>query len=140
MFFFFFQAEDGIRDGRVTGVQTCALPISSSAVSALNVVACGRVGQSETLVSWHRARARGSMTILLFMFALIASARQHEAHAPAERPATLMSGLGNLHHPIATRSREAQQFFDQGLTLVYGFNHDEAVRSFRRAAELDPSS
>src|SRR5690348_1274211 len=25
--FFFFQAEDGIRDGRVTGVQTCALPI-----------------------------------------------------------------------------------------------------------------
>src|SRR5690348_17364230 len=29
-FFFFFQAEDGIRDGRVTGVQTCALPISSA--------------------------------------------------------------------------------------------------------------
>src|SRR5690348_17484124 len=28
--FFFFQAEDGIRDGRVTGVQTCALPISST--------------------------------------------------------------------------------------------------------------
>src|SRR5438876_7024793 len=27
VFFFFFQAEDGIRDGRVTGVQTCALPI-----------------------------------------------------------------------------------------------------------------
>src|SRR6266481_8395499 len=30
MFFFFFQAEDGIRDGTVTGVQTCALPISRS--------------------------------------------------------------------------------------------------------------
>src|SRR5438876_11608552 len=30
LFFFFFQAEDGIRDGRVTGVQTCALPISAS--------------------------------------------------------------------------------------------------------------
>src|SRR5690348_18017247 len=29
IFFFFFQAEDGIRDGRVTGVQTCALPISN---------------------------------------------------------------------------------------------------------------
>src|SRR5438309_4315816 len=29
-FFFFFQAEDGIRDGTVTGVQTCALPISSA--------------------------------------------------------------------------------------------------------------
>ena len=29
MFFFFFQAEDGIRDDLVTGVQTCALPILS---------------------------------------------------------------------------------------------------------------
>src|SRR5207253_8091386 len=28
VYFFFFQAEDGIRDGHVTGVQTCALPIS----------------------------------------------------------------------------------------------------------------
>jgi tetratricopeptide (TPR) repeat protein len=82
------------------------------------------------------------MTVLLFVFALWSASapQQHEAHAPAERPATLMSGLGNLHHPIATKSREAQQFFDQGLTLVYGFNHDEAVRSFRRAAELDPAS
>src|SRR5207253_5991948 len=33
-FFFFFQAEDGIRDGHVTGVQTCALPISADARSA----------------------------------------------------------------------------------------------------------
>src|SRR5690625_4775235 len=34
VFFFFFQAEDGIRDGHVTGVQTCALPISSISNSA----------------------------------------------------------------------------------------------------------
>jgi len=59
---------------------------------------------------------------------------------PARPPATLMSGLGKHHHPIATSSPEAQQFFDQGLTLVYAFNHDEAVRSFRRAAELDPQA
>src|SRR5207245_4077989 len=31
VFFFFFQAEDGIRDATVTGVQTCALPISNTA-------------------------------------------------------------------------------------------------------------
>src|SRR3989454_11728959 len=31
LFFFFFQAEDGIRDYKVTGVQTCALPICASA-------------------------------------------------------------------------------------------------------------
>jgi tetratricopeptide (TPR) repeat protein len=48
--------------------------------------------------------------------------------------------MGSLHHSIATSNPEAQLFFDQGLTLVYAFNHDEAIRSFRRAAELDPSA
>jgi tetratricopeptide (TPR) repeat protein len=52
----------------------------------------------------------------------------------------LLPGLGGLHHPIATSSPEAQKFFDQGLTLVYGFNHEEAVRLFQRAAELDPKA
>src|SRR5256885_12984227 len=33
VFFFFFQAEDGIRDYKVTGVQTCALPISTSSAN-----------------------------------------------------------------------------------------------------------
>src|SRR5437773_10417897 len=50
----------------------------------------------------------------------------------------LMPGLGEVHHPVSTKNREAQQFFDQGLKFVYGFNHDEARRSFQRAAELDP--
>ena len=54
------------------------------------------------------------------------------------RPAVLMTGLSNLHHPVSTSNAEAQQFFDQGLRLVYAFNHDEAARSFHRAAELDP--
>jgi tetratricopeptide (TPR) repeat protein len=55
-----------------------------------------------------------------------------------EKPATLMSGLGSVHHPVTTTNPEAQRFFDQGLALVYAFNHDEAVRSFKRAAALDP--
>jgi tetratricopeptide (TPR) repeat protein len=58
--------------------------------------------------------------------------------APAEKPATLMTGLGSLHHPVSTTKPEAQRFFDQGLSLVFAFNHDEAVRSFKRAAEIDP--
>jgi tetratricopeptide (TPR) repeat protein len=49
-----------------------------------------------------------------------------------------MPGLGEVHHPVSTKNRQAQQFFDQGLKLVFGFNHDEARRSFQRAAELDP--
>jgi len=52
----------------------------------------------------------------------------------------LMPGLGQHHHTISTKNPEAQRFFDQGLTLVFGFNHEEAERSFRRAAELDPES
>jgi len=48
--------------------------------------------------------------------------------------------MGNHHHGIATASPEAQRYFDQGFDLVFGFNHEEAVRSFKRAAELDPKS
>jgi tetratricopeptide (TPR) repeat protein len=60
------------------------------------------------------------------------------AAAGTEKPVTLVAGLGDHHHPVATAAPEAQKFFDQGLAFVYAFNHDEAVRSFRRAAELDP--
>jgi tetratricopeptide (TPR) repeat protein len=56
------------------------------------------------------------------------------------RPPALMSGLGQHHHPISTKNPAAQRFFDQGLTLVYGFNHEEAARAFQRAAELDPQA
>lgn len=56
-----------------------------------------------------------------------------------QKPAYLMQGLSSLHHPVSTKNTEAQQFFDQGLRLVYAFNHEEAARSFRRAAELDPN-
>ena len=51
-----------------------------------------------------------------------------------------MPGMGNHHHAIVTTSGEAQQYFDQGVNLVFGFNHEEAVRSFQRAAELDPKA
>jgi tetratricopeptide (TPR) repeat protein len=49
-----------------------------------------------------------------------------------------MSGLGRLHHPVSTKNPEAQKFFEQGLLLLYAFNHAESIRSFQRAAELDP--
>ena len=50
----------------------------------------------------------------------------------------LLPGLGNHHHAISTKNAQAQKYFDQGLMLVFGFNRAEAVRSFRRAAQLDP--
>jgi len=60
--------------------------------------------------------------------------------AAQSKPAALMSGIGRHHHIISTKSSEAQRFFDQGLTLVFAFNHEEAARAFQRAAELDPRS
>jgi len=66
-------------------------------------------------------------------------AQQHSMpHPPAPKKATLMSGLGDLHHPVSTSKPEAQKFFDQGMRLIYAFNHQEAAGSFERAAELDP--
>lgn len=58
---------------------------------------------------------------------------------PADRGAPLFDNLGHYHKPITTRSEQAQRYFDQGLMLVYAFNHAEAARSFREAARLDPA-
>jgi hypothetical protein len=50
----------------------------------------------------------------------------------------LYTNLGTHHHAISSRVPKVQQYFDQGLRLAYGFNHDEAVRSFTEAARRDP--
>ena len=61
----------------------------------------------------------------------------HHAHPAPASGVTLLQGLGNWHHGVTTRTPRAQDFFDQGLRLTYGFNHDEAERSFAEAARLD---
>lgn len=53
------------------------------------------------------------------------------------RGAMLFDGLGDAHRAITTSSAEAQAYFDQGIRLIWAFNHDEATRSFAKAAELD---
>lgn len=58
--------------------------------------------------------------------------------AMAEGEMHLMDNLGNHHHAITTASETAQQYFDQGLTLAYGFNHELAVASFQEALKHDP--
>jgi tetratricopeptide (TPR) repeat protein len=57
-----------------------------------------------------------------------------------EKPVALYKGTGVWKHAIQTSSPEAQKYFDQGLSLMYGFNRYEALRSFRKAAELDPKA
>ena len=58
--------------------------------------------------------------------------------ASEKLPGPLFDGLGNLQHPVTTDSKQAQRYFDQGMRLLFGFNHQEAIRSFRSAAQLDP--
>ena len=52
----------------------------------------------------------------------------------------LYDNLGTLHHPITTTSELAQRYFDQGLRLVYAFNHEEAIRAFEEAAKQDANA
>lgn len=56
-------------------------------------------------------------------------------HSPR---AQRFADMGAHHRPITTSSPEAQAYFDQGLAWMHAFNHDEAINSFARAAELDP--
>jgi tetratricopeptide (TPR) repeat protein len=46
--------------------------------------------------------------------------------------------LDGFHREVSTDSKEAQLWFDRGLLLCYGFNHEEAIRCFERALEADP--
>jgi tetratricopeptide (TPR) repeat protein len=57
-----------------------------------------------------------------------------------EKPVALYPGTGVWKHAIHTGNPEAQKYFDQGLSLMYGFNRYEALRSFKKAAELDPQA
>lgn len=75
--------------------------------------------------------------MLAMLLCSLVLAQDHPMHDQSQ-PVTIMTGLGDLHHPVSTNNPEAQNFFDQGLRLIYAFNHDEAARSFAHAAELDP--
>lgn len=63
------------------------------------------------------------------------STPRSDAANPAPR---LFDRMGHHHRAVTTASPKAQQYFDQGLTWAYAFNHDEAIRSFTEASRLDP--
>jgi hypothetical protein len=96
-----------------------------------------RVSGGQIMTRFSRLAYTGLLAVICGVPAL--AQHQHGAAAQAGA-ATLLEGLGSYHHPIATKNAEAQRFFDQGLTLVYGFNHDAAIRAFEQAARLDPQS
>ena len=76
----------------------------------------------------------------------ICIAQAHDMPMPAApdtlaawaKGAQLFDGLGTFHRKVTTRSALAQRYFDQGMRFIWAFNHDEATRSFAKAAQIDP--
>jgi tetratricopeptide (TPR) repeat protein len=58
---------------------------------------------------------------------------------PAAPPPKLVDTLGTYHRSISSKTKEAQAYFDQGLRLLYAFNHEEAQAAFEEAARRDPT-
>lgn len=83
--------------------------------------------------TWYR---RAFLLALASLAAFGAAA--HVAPPLAAVREGLDPGLGPLHHAVTTRSKAAQARFDQGMRLVFAFNHEAAIKSFERALELDP--
>jgi tetratricopeptide (TPR) repeat protein len=79
------------------------------------------------------------ITLAAVGFWLYGKSKQ-EAALPDLAPvgANLIEGLGDYSMPVTAKGPDVQRWFDQGLAMTYGFNHDAAERSFLRAAELDP--
>jgi len=88
----------------------------------------------------RRTNGRALATALLALAPWFAWTDTGTAQAPTTTKPKLVQGLDSIHFPITTDSEEAQAWFDQGLLLLYGFNHGEAVRSFMEAAALDPDA
>jgi tetratricopeptide (TPR) repeat protein len=82
--------------------------------------------------------------VLAAASAASANAQEHMNHGHAAKPhdhkggkVTIIEGLGTWSQTITTAVPDAQRYFDQGLRLTYGFNHEEAVRSFEEALRRD---
>jgi len=91
------------------------------------VLACGSQDQPVTDTETAPAVAVSEVDVEV-------EAPEPEADAPK-----LQDDLGDHHHAITTKSEQAQRYFDQGLVLTFGFNHEGAVDAFSEAARLDPS-
>jgi tetratricopeptide (TPR) repeat protein len=84
-----------------------------------------------------------SKTIFLVLFVIahfvIAGIGMSSLSHAKEGPVRLHEALGRHHFRISTPIPMAQRYFDQGMILMYGFNHAEAARSFQYAQTLDPT-
>jgi tetratricopeptide (TPR) repeat protein len=76
------------------------------------------------------------LPLSLVVWTCVAAGQPAPPAAPAPR---LLDTLGNYHRPISSKSTQAQAYFDQGLRLLYAFNHEESQAAFGEAARRDPA-
>jgi tetratricopeptide (TPR) repeat protein len=85
-----------------------------------------------------KQRIPAAFCLIIAMVTAVFAQHEHQSFTNNE-PAKLIPGAGSLSHPVSTKNVEAQKFFNQGLAFIYGFNHEEARRSFETAAQHDSS-
>lgn len=83
-----------------------------------------------------------AVTLLLLAIGQLPAQMPEHAHTQASHDSgsvPLYTNLGSYHASITAASPEVQAYFDQGLRLIYAFNHGEAIRAFQEAERLDPN-
>lgn len=127
-----FSASAGVLAAAIAGL----VPISQGAdeplpafldPARLAAASCGRAPAGNLVKSWSARIA-----------AITPALAPPAAARTADDAPPLWEGTGNSHFPISSKVERAQSYFNQGLRLVYGFNHWEAIRAFRAAQKLDP--
>lgn len=81
---------------------------------------------------------RLAFIISLFLIPVSVAAQHDHKMTMKMSDTTLEKGLGRVDHKVTTSKFQAQKFFNQGLSFIFAFNHEQAVKSFKRAAEIDP--
>jgi tetratricopeptide (TPR) repeat protein len=85
-------------------------------------------------------RKFAAVFLLSLTLAVVAAAQhQHQLDKSVDMSrAPVLKGVGDINHPVSTKNKQAQQYFNQGIALIYAFNHLEAERAFVQAQKLDP--
>lgn len=85
-------------------------------------------------------RKFAAVFLLSLTLAVVAVAQhQHQLDKSVDMSrAPILKGVGDINHPVSTKNKQAQQYFNQGIALIYAFNHLEAERAFVQAQKLDP--
>jgi tetratricopeptide (TPR) repeat protein len=123
------------------------VPVAPHAALLASVVLAALAGACASTFPHNDHPSSPASDAIAPLAAEAAAPAQHE-HAPAKtewtveglsKGAALLPGLGAVHRSVTHRQAQAQKYFDQGLALTYGFNHDEAARSYARGGDVDPS-